>query len=212
MKNEIKVGNKIGKLTILGEVPIDLRPIRKCRFAYVVCDCGNKSVANVERLRTGEKKSCGCYLSGCKKRIRARNAWKGMISRCTNPKNKSYKNYGGRGIKVCKRWLESSDNFIADMGLPEEKLQIDRIDNNGNYEPKNCRWTTAFINSQNRRNTIFATIKGETASVSVHARNLGISTSAVYARIKKGMTPEKAISETISKKHYLKSSKLRGGK
>lgn len=81
-----------------------------------------------------------------------RGIWNAMRQRCTMPSHGAYKNYGGRGIKVCDRWLESFDNFIADMGWrPEGKFDLDRIDNNGNYEPGNCRWTTRSVNLTNRR-------------------------------------------------------------
>jgi hypothetical protein len=87
-------------------------------------------------------------------KTKAYQTWNGMIQRCTNPNSSSYKNYGGRGIRVCKRWMECFTNFYEDMGEKPEGKTLDRIDNNGNYNKKNCRWATSFEQSWNRRNTI----------------------------------------------------------
>ena len=78
--------------------------------------------------------------------------WRGILRRCTNKNFKHYKYYGGRGITICDRWLEF-DNFLEDMGIRPDNLQIDRINNNGNYEPGNCRWVTAKVNNSNRNNS-----------------------------------------------------------
>lgn len=85
-----------------------------------------------------------------------------MIQRCENPKDKGYRNYGGRGIRVCDRW-HSFINFIADMGnRPSDKHQLDRKNNDGNYEPSNCRWATKLENNANTRRNVFLTVNGET--------------------------------------------------
>jgi len=98
-----------------------------------------------------------------------------MKSRCLNPKNTNYHYYGGRGITVCQRWLDSFENFLEDMGECPENLVLDRIDNNGNYEPGNCRWTTYKISILNRRNTIWIEYNENTYCLSDFARFLGIS-------------------------------------
>ena len=91
-----------------------------------------------------------CYQARDRKIIKVYMAWKNMLQRCNNPKSKYYKNYGGRGIKVCNRWLKL-ENFLVDMGKSPEGLILDRINNNGNYEPDNCRWTDRKTSNRNSR-------------------------------------------------------------
>ena len=104
-----------------------------------------------------------------------RRIYHSMKQRCINPKAAKYANYGGRGIKVCERWLASYDNFYADMGYPPgSDYSIERRDNNGNYEPDNCRWATTKDQARNKRNTIYATHNGMTLPLSEWAEKLSI--------------------------------------
>lgn len=136
-----------------------------------VCDCGNKSVVTTTHLRSGHTTSCGCYLKemrilgnlkhgwrqGYKKISSEYNAWKNLRRRCLDKSYYQYHHYGGRGIKVCERWTGDTgfQNFIEDMGRkPSPKHSIDRIDNDGNYEPSNCRWATASQQRMNQRKKI----------------------------------------------------------
>lgn len=132
------------------------------------CDCGVEKIVSRQALRRGATKSCGCktaemignkltkhgYTRGG--RIPREHAiWRGMITRCTNSKRKGYADYGGRGIKVCERWMDFQ-NFIADMGPAPPRYSIDRYPNNdGDYEPGNCRWADAKTQAQNRRKRRF---------------------------------------------------------
>ena len=114
------------------------------------------------------------------------NIWQTMIGRCENPKRPKYKDYGGRGIKVCKEW-HTAKNFIlwALNNGYKPGLQIDRIDNNGDYCPENCRFVTPKENSRNRRNTKQLTINGETKTVVEWCEQLGVSQYTVYDWIRK---------------------------
>lgn len=133
------------------------------------CDCGNKKVINKSRVMTNQTKSCGCLemeykfkpthgLS--KKNKKAYGSWSNMLQRCNNKKHKDYVNYGGRGIKVCEKWMKF-ENFLEDMGDRPLKTSLDRIDNSGNYEPSNCRWATPKEQISNTRRVIYINFNGK---------------------------------------------------
>ena len=128
-----------------------------------VCKCGNKTTVAGGDLRSGHTRSCGCFrvtnairrgkLGATHKMSKTPvyRVWSSMKSRCMNNRDKDYPNYGGRGIEVCERWLNSFECFVADMGTPWKGMTIDRINTDGNYELKNCRWATRSDQSRNRR-------------------------------------------------------------
>ncbi len=123
----------------------------------------------------------------------AYNSFQKMKSRCWNPADPGYKNYGGRGITICPRWYEF-DNFFADMGPKPRGLFLDRIDNNGNYEPGNCRWATRKQQNRNRRNNFILTIRGVTGCLSALCEHFKVSYPNTYYRIKSyGWSPEEAM-------------------
>lgn len=141
------------------------------------CDCGAELRVRGSCLRSGNVKSCGCLhrekareqqLELAKKAVKhgkyktpEYSIWANIKNRCLNPKDNAFRHYGARGVTVCDRWNESFDTFYADMGpRPSPKHSIDRIDNDGNYSPENCRWATQIVQHNNKRNTRWVTYRG----------------------------------------------------
>lgn len=128
------------------------------------------------------------------------NSWNAMINRCARPANGRYSSYGGRGVTVCDRWRFSFKAFLADMGERPHGTTLDRIDNNGNYEPGNCRWATLIEQQENRSVTKMLTAFGETLSVAEWRRRTGLSQSTLNWRLKKmGLGAEDALSRAVKK-------------
>ena len=170
-----------------------------------VCECGKEVSVQSSNLTCGHTLSCGCL--GKENRTTALtkhgwrhtpeyNIWCGIIQRCNNPSNDRYDDYGGRGIKVCDRWRESFSHFLADMGpRPDGAMTIDRFpDNNGNYEPGNCRWATSTQQGRHKRNNRLVTLDGETKVLSEWEEIKGLNHSTVQGRVRSGWTYEEALS------------------
>jgi len=120
-----------------------------------------------------------------------------MIQRCTNPNYYQYRHYGGRGIKICDRWMESNGQgflgFLKDMGERPPRMTIDRINVNGNYEPNNCRWTTQKIQQRNRTNNIWINIDGQDILLVEYCEDNNLSYHKIYKRLRRGWSIEDAI-------------------
>lgn len=160
-------GNKYGRLTVLSFVKTE-----KAEYRWnCICDCGKTSIVESSHLKAGSIKSCGClktdsltkhgHTSGYKKSPEY-STYQAMIARCYDINHKSYKRYGGRGIRVCKRWLKSFENFLKDMGLkPSAKHSLDRKKVNGNYTKPNCRWATEYEQQRNKRTNVWYEVYGK---------------------------------------------------
>lgn len=176
-------GQRFGKLTVVRLAP--KRGAYTCWLAQ--CDCGNQSVVKAINLRTGETKSCGCIRRPHGRSGTAINSvWKAMWARCVNPRNRNYRHYGARGIRVCERWRRF-EVFLADMGERPDGTSIDRIDNDGNYEPKNCRWATRAEQDGNRTVSIRVVHDGRDLCLSQWARELGFNPETIRRRYVRGL-------------------------
>lgn len=144
----ITVNQRFGKLVAVSHTIQDGRSAWVCR-----CDCGEMRVVRSYRLRTNGAKTCGCAknVTHGKSKTRTYNIWHAMRQRCGNPRNTNYKDYGGRGIKVCPEWQDSFEQFLADMGEAPGVMELERKDNNAGYSKANCIWATHADQMKNRR-------------------------------------------------------------
>lgn len=152
-------GQRFGRLVVIKQDTTSKRTKWICE-----CDCGKIKSIQATHLRSGASTSCGCYQKEMARKSNSKhnlthtslhNRWKTLKQRCLNPNSNNYKNYGGRGIKLCEEWKEFSNfyDWSIKNGYKQE-LELDRINNDGNYEPSNCRWIEKVKNGRNRRNTV----------------------------------------------------------
>lgn len=158
MRKEFVIGRKFGRMTVIADAPDKYGH----RFVLCQCDCGTQKSVSLSHLKYGDTKSCGCLQpEATKKRAtthglsktRLYRIWADIKKRCINKDNKRFADWGGRGISLCAEWIESPENFITwarENGWRTD-LDIDRIDNNGDYSPSNCRFVTAQVNNSNKR-------------------------------------------------------------
>lgn len=208
------VGKRFGQLTVLHVFPI--RPHRKWPDCTVKCDCGATKRMLVQTLRNGDAVSCGCkrrrfftehvrVKTHDRSHTREYDIWTGMKARCHNPQNDGFADYGGRGIVVCARWRDSFEAFLADMGpRPSPRHSIDREDNDGDYEPGNCRWATQREQARNTSRNVWLEYQGERMVVSDWAARYNLTAAVLLSRIRRGWPTERALLERP--RHYGKTS------
>lgn len=220
MKERIDlIGKHFGKLLVLEKLKRqnDSHPYYKC-----VCECGNTTIVRSNALTCGNTKTCGCSRHESKNtthqmsKTRIYKIWTGMKQRCYNRKSKAYDRYGGRGICMCKEWVNDFEPFFKwSLNNGYSKcLSIDRIDVDGNYEPSNCRWASDKQQSDNKRCNINITMNGKTQDLQQWCDEYGINRSTVNTRVRiMGWSYEKSITTKARhhKKYDLKSqAKVRG--
>lgn len=181
-------GQRFGRLVVIERAPsLDWRTYWRCQ-----CDCGNQIIVAARHLASGKTLSCKCLQSENRtrhgltthtKKSREYAAWIDAKARCFNPNHIGYKNWGGRGITMAPIWQHDPARFIQDMGPCPEGFELDRIDNDGNYEPGNCRWASHTENNRHKRDTVFLTYAGKTKSLAQWAEEVGLSHSTLWARL-----------------------------
>jgi hypothetical protein len=203
-------GERFNRLVVIEDAEPLIFSGKPVRQVLCICDCGRKKVVRLDNIRYGRVKSCGCLhdtlpikhgqaFSG--EKTLTYRTWLTMRKRCLNPNSKDYPRYGGRGIQTCERW-DDFLLFLEDMGeRPSERHSIDRIDTEGDYTPKNCRWATPKQQGRNRRNNRMLTHGGETLCLAEWAERTGISLAAIKCRLDVcGYTVEEALTLPIGAK------------
>jgi hypothetical protein len=192
----ITPGTRFGRWTALEQTEKRDYPSRKnVPFHLCRCDCGKIEFVQSGKLRSGWSSSCGCLLSDVTTernvihgyaKTRIYGIWSQMIGRCINPNNGAYENYGARGIFVCDRWLNSFENFLADMGQPSDDRTLDRLNNDGPYSPENCAWRTRTEQARNRRSSVSLTYNGVTMLLIEWAEFLDLDYRMLRGRRERG--------------------------
>lgn len=201
--NPVFPGDRFGLLVVKEEAP---RKYGRSKFWRCVCDCGGTTVVCQAHLRSGYQRSCGCqkrkHQESCevlgdgttRPATPEYRAWLGMKARCYDPDCKGYKNWGGRGIRVCDKWLNNFHAFLKDVGRrPGPEYSLNRKENDGNYESGNVEWATQKEQMHNIRTNVNLTYNGKTQCMAVWAEELGVDRGTLWQRLNKGWSVEKTL-------------------
>lgn len=205
-----KTGHTYGRLTVIS-------PVGKNKHGHIywlcICECGNEHIPTSGNLTNGSTKSCGCLAYESKSKRKTTHGmsktpeysvWCWIKDRCQNQNNPSYKNYGQRGIFICDIWNESFEQFFADMGeRPTPAHTIDRIDNSGNYEPGNCKWSTRLEQANNKRSNTLINYQGKTLTLAQWSKHTGIHRNTLCNRINRlGWSIHKSMTHPVRKRGH----------
>jgi hypothetical protein len=200
----IIIGSQFGRWTVIERIGRREKRSGSPLYFKCRCQCGREKAVAENSLSAGTSRSCGCarHATHHLSKHPLYPTWKTMRRRCKNPKCIDYPLYGGRGIQVCERWNDVR-NFIEDMGKRPDSTSLDRIDNDGDYEPANCRWATTTQQRTNKRprkpfsRGTELTAFGETLPVRAWEIKTGITCRAIYYRIARGWPAERVVSEPL---------------
>jgi len=198
-------GQRFGRLTVVSREPV----ATKRTHWLCQCDCGNSTIADAVHLSDGHTKSCGCFREESRKIARRKhghhpaagpspeyNSWAAMHQRCRNKNCKAYPDYGGRGIKICTQWggHDGFAQFLKDLGRrPKGDYSLERIDNDGDYCPRNCRWANRAAQSRNKRSTKMLHCNGESLCLSDWAVKIGLRYATISDLLNHGWTIEEIV-------------------
>lgn len=208
-------GETFGRWTVVGRAESSRTGVTRwlCR-----CQCGTMRPVFASNLRRSLTVSCGCHIAEKRASLRRTHGqsrtpehgiWLKMISRCHHPNDIAYPLYGARGIKVCDRWRWSLTAFLADMGArPSVKHTIDRINNDGDYEPGNCRWATALQQARNTRKCHRITFDGQTKCLTEWSEATGISQKTILTRLRTGWPVALALTVPVKRSVFRLSALL----
>lgn len=202
-------GQKFGKLIVLRVGTPKIKPCGKTVKKWLCkCDCGNLAEVATSDLTSGHTTSCGCVKRNALAAAtikhgmtgtRIYNIYRGICARCYNKKSTAYVNWGGRGIIICSEWLgENGFNNFYKWSISHgyaDDLTIDRIDNDGNYEPENCRWTSLLVQANNTRKNVYITYNGKTQSLPDWCRELDLEYSMIYVRYRRKWNVERMFNQ-----------------
>lgn len=191
-----RLGHRVGRLVVIGYAG----RIRRMSRWLCRCDCGRTAIVSGAHLNPGYTQSCGCLRreAGRNNRkhglsqSRTHSIWSQMKKRTRSPDSVDFHRYGARGIDVCERWL-AFENFLADMGECPPKKTLERINNDGNYGPGNCRWATRTEQARNTRTNRLITFRGETRPAAAWAEITGLKSATIRWRLSRGWSVERAL-------------------